>query len=111
MTLRRDIYNLRAPGIHINQVKQPDPDLLTAVRYSCLYWVDHLFECRTRKDTIKDLKDIDLVYSFLRQYFLYWLEALSLMKCISDGVIIIRKLENLQVCFDVSSYPFLKDTY
>jgi hypothetical protein len=42
MILRRDIYNLRTPGIYINQVKQPSPDLLAVVRYSCLYWVDHL---------------------------------------------------------------------
>ncbi|KAH6724958.1 hypothetical protein BKA61DRAFT_537037 [Leptodontidium sp. MPI-SDFR-AT-0119] len=32
MTLRRDIYNLRAPGISIDQVKPPDPDPLAAIR-------------------------------------------------------------------------------
>ena len=42
MTLRRDIYTLRTPGIHIDQVKQLSPDPLAAVRYFCLYWVDHL---------------------------------------------------------------------
>jgi len=47
--LRRDIYSLRAPGITIDQVKQPNPDPLAAVRYSCLYWVDHLIECQSRK--------------------------------------------------------------
>jgi hypothetical protein len=98
-TLRRDIYKLKAPGISINQVKQPNPDPLTAVRYSCLYWVDHLLDCQTREDTIKDLKNRGLVYKFLRQDFLYWLEALSLMNSVSDGIIIIRKLEHLQVCF------------
>ncbi|KAH9205195.1 NACHT domain-containing protein, partial [Leptodontidium sp. 2 PMI_412] len=30
ITLRRDIYNLSAPGISIEQVKQPDPDPLAA---------------------------------------------------------------------------------
>ena len=97
MTLRRDIYNLRAPGIHINQVKQPDPDLLTAVRYSCLYWVDHLLQGQTREETIKDLEDSGPAYSFLRQCFLYWLEALSLLKSVSEGIVMIRKLEDLQV--------------
>lgn len=77
--LRRDVYKLRAPGISIDQVKQPNPDPLAAVRYSCHYWVNHLLDCHTRKDTIKDLKDSGSVYSFLRQYFLYWLEALSLI--------------------------------
>ncbi|PVH69937.1 hypothetical protein DL98DRAFT_621368 [Cadophora sp. DSE1049] len=36
-TLRRDSYGLRAPGISIDQVKRPDLDPLTTVRYSCLY--------------------------------------------------------------------------
>jgi hypothetical protein len=99
MTLRRDIYNLRAPGTSIDQIKQPDPDPLAVVRYSCLYWVDHLLECQSREDAIKDLKDSGLVCSFLRQYFLYWLEALSLLRRVSEGVVIIRKLENLQVSF------------
>ena len=35
--LRRDVYWLGAPGITIDQVKQPDPDPLAPVRYSCLY--------------------------------------------------------------------------
>ncbi|KAH9204387.1 heterokaryon incompatibility protein-domain-containing protein [Leptodontidium sp. 2 PMI_412] len=100
--LRCDVYSLRAPGISIDQVKQPDPDPLGAVRYSCLYWVDHLLDCRTREDTIKDLKDSGLVYSFLHQYFLYWLEALSLLKSLSEGVVMIQKLEDL--LFDESPH-------
>ncbi|PVH67556.1 heterokaryon incompatibility protein, partial [Cadophora sp. DSE1049] len=71
LALRRDVYCLRAPGITIGQVKQPDSDPLSAVRYSCLYWVDHLLECQSTEDTIRDLKGSDQVYSFLCQYFLY----------------------------------------
>lgn len=88
-TLRRDIYGLCAPGISIDQVKPPFPDPFAAIQYSYLYWVDHLLEYQTRKDIIKDLKDSDLIYSFLRQYFLYWLEALSLLKSVSEGVVMI----------------------
>ncbi|KAH9204262.1 NACHT domain-containing protein [Leptodontidium sp. 2 PMI_412] len=100
ITLRRDIYSLRAPGISIDQVEPPKPDPLAAVRYSCLYWVDHLLGSRITKDTIKDLKDSGSVYSFLRQCFLYWLEALSLLKSVSEGVIMIKKLEDLQLRFE-----------
>jgi hypothetical protein len=96
--LRHNVYSLIAPGISIEQVKQPDPDPLAAVQYSCLYWVDHLLDCQNREDTIKDLKDSGSVYDFLRQYFLYWLEALSLLKSVLEGIVIIRKLEDLQVC-------------
>jgi len=98
-TLKRDIYNLRAPGTSIDKVKSPFPDPLAAIRYSCLYWVDHLLECQAREDTTKNLKDSGLVYSFLRQYFLNWLEALSLLKSMSAGVVMIQKLEDLQVRF------------
>ncbi|PVH67321.1 NACHT-domain-containing protein, partial [Cadophora sp. DSE1049] len=109
ITLRRDVYSLRAPGISMDQVKQPDPDPLAAVQYSCLYWVNHLLECQTRRDTIKDLKDSGPVYSFLRQYFLYWLEALSLLKSVSEGIFMIRKLDNLQFNGSPDLHDFIHD--
>ncbi|KAL2888384.1 Vegetative incompatibility protein HET-E-1 [Ceratocystis lukuohia] len=40
--LRRDIYNLTAPGCPIEEVSVPKPDPLAAIRYSCFFWVDHL---------------------------------------------------------------------
>ncbi|KAM0158528.1 hypothetical protein ACHAQE_005438 [Botrytis cinerea] len=94
-TLRRDIYDLRAPGISIDQVKPPVPDPLATVRYSCLYWVDHLFECDAEGIIYNNLKDNGSVHNFLRQSFLCWFEALSLMRCLPNGIVIIRKLENL----------------
>jgi hypothetical protein len=93
-TLQRDVYNLRAPGFLIDQVKQPDADPLAAARYSCLYWIDHLLDCDTRENTSNDLKDGGSVDKFLCQSYLYWLEALSLMRSLSSGVVMIRKLEN-----------------
>lgn len=99
LALRRDVYCLRAPGITIGQVKQPDSDPLSAVRYSCLYWVDYLLKCQSIEDTIRDLKGSDQVYSFLCQYFLYWLEALSLLNSMSEGIVMIQKLEDLEVRF------------
>jgi hypothetical protein len=99
-TLQRDVYSLRAPGFSIDQVKQPDPDPLAAARYSCLYWIDHLLDCGTTGNTINDLKDGGSVAQFLCQSYLYWLEALSLMRSLSSGIVMIRKLEvSLQVSF------------
>jgi hypothetical protein len=93
-TLRRDAYSLGAPGFSIDQVKQPDPDPLATARYSCLYWIDHLLDCDTRRNTNSDLKDGGSVDNFLCKSYLYWLEALSLMRSLSSGVVMIRKLEN-----------------
>jgi hypothetical protein len=99
-TLRRDVYGLSAPGISIDQVKQPDPDPLAVARYSCLYWGDHLIDCDVSGNIINDLKDGGSVYNFLSTSYLHWLEALSLMKSLSDGIVMIIKLENwLQVSY------------
>jgi hypothetical protein len=95
-TLRRDMYGLCAPGYAIERVKQPDLDPLSASRYLCIYWVDHLCECEPHR--LVDHK-IDL-QAFMRGKFLYWLEALSLSKAMSKGVLAMATLEKLiQVTF------------
>jgi hypothetical protein len=87
-TLRRDMYGLHAPGFSIDSVKPPDPDPLSAARYSCVYWVDHLSDIETGYD------EIGLVHVFLKNHFLHWMEALSLLKSISNGILAISKLRN-----------------
>jgi NACHT domain len=98
-TLQRDIYTLHAPGFPIDKVEPPVPDPLAAAQYSCLYWVDHLLDC-DREDIINNLKDGASVHQFLSTSYIYWLEALSLMKSLPDSIVIIMKLENwLQVSY------------
>ncbi|KAI9786212.1 MAG: hypothetical protein M1839_007622 [Geoglossum umbratile] len=96
-TLRRDMYGLRAPGYPIDKVERPNPDPLTSVGYSCVYWVDHLCECDSSKSVKHgiDLQDGGTVNEFLRKKYLYWLEALSLLGSMSDGVVSMIKLESL----------------
>ena len=100
--LRRDIYGLRDLGHLIEQVSCPDPDPLTRIRYACLHWIDHL--CET-DHSLCDNRSID---SFLKKYLLYWLEALSLMRNMSRGVSMIRKLENL-LSASINKLPLLLD--
>jgi hypothetical protein len=110
-TLQRDVYNLGTPGFSIDEVQQPDPDPLAAARYSCLYWIDHLLNCETRENTSSDLKDGGSVDKFLSQSYLYWLEALSLMRSLSSGVVMIGKLENwLKVKFSVLSCNIIRES-
>jgi hypothetical protein len=98
-TLQRDIYTLHAPGFPIDKVEPPVPDPLAVAQYSCLYWVDHLLHC-DREDTINDLKDGGSVHQFLSTSYIYWLEALSLMKSLPNSIVMILKLENqLQVSY------------
>jgi hypothetical protein len=102
-TLRRDIYNLCAPGFPIHQLNQPDPDPLAAARYSCAYWFDHIEhdhdgDVRDGDSSSQyrdELRDGGTVHRFLQEKFLYWLEALSLMRSMSKGVFGISKLVSL----------------
>ncbi|KAF1967999.1 WD40 repeat-like protein, partial [Bimuria novae-zelandiae CBS 107.79] len=96
-TLRRDMYSLRALGYPAEQVKPPDPDPLAASRYSCIYWIDHLWDWRLHSsaDHSVDLQYIGAVNSFIRMKYLYWVEALSLCKSMSKGVLSMAKLEAL----------------
>jgi hypothetical protein len=96
-TLRRDIYSLCALGYPIERVKQPDLDPLAASRYSCIYWVDHLCDWNTNPSAnhTVDLQDGGVLDVFVRKKYLYWLEALSLCRSMSEGVLSMAKLEAL----------------
>jgi hypothetical protein len=88
-----NIYNLRHLG---DKVKTADPDPLSALRYSCAYWVDHLSKVdRNSRQYQRDTSDGRIVHSFLQSTLLYWFEALSLMGKMSDGVVAVTKLEAL----------------
>ena len=99
-TLRRDIYNLQDPGSMVKNVPDPDPDPLGLIRYSCVFWVDHLCKADDRSlDHSKELSDDGAIFAFLREHFLHWLESLGHINKLSDGILSIRKLlHKVQVC-------------
>ncbi|KAL2192750.1 NACHT domain-containing protein [Corynascus similis CBS 632.67] len=94
-TLRQDIYSLGAPGFSIDKVTPPYPDPLAAIRYSCVYWVNHLRDCGPKKNATKDLQDGGSIDTFLREKCLHWLEALSLLGRMSEGIASMLQLEEL----------------
>jgi hypothetical protein len=103
-TLERDVYELGTPGFPIDQISPPDPDPLASIRYSCVFWVDHLYDSEScAKMGDKDVQDAEIVHDFLRKKYLYWLESLSLLRNMSEGVIAVQKLEALVV----SWYKFM----
>jgi hypothetical protein len=98
MTLRRDIYNLQEPGHPAGDVQTPLLDPLAVSRYPCVYWIDHLCDSRLETATSnanKDSEDATITNTFLRQKYLYWLEALSLCGSIAKGVVSMTKLWDL----------------
>lgn len=97
-TLRRDVYNLRKPGLSIDAVQRPNPDPLAPVRYSCLHWIGHLSAWNFVPNAAGSMglsKGLALVEHFMRTQYLYWLEALALCRNMSECVIYMTKLEGL----------------
>lgn len=98
-TLHRDMYDLRELGYLAEEAKQPNPDPLAASRYSCIYWINHL--CKSglgstkNEDDRANLRDGGAVDKFLREKYLYWLEALSLCQSMSKGIVSMIKLAAL----------------
>jgi archaellum biogenesis ATPase FlaH len=91
-TLHRDMYSLKAPGSAVENVKPPHPDPLATSRYPCVYWIDHLYESKALRSSVGGLQVADVVDSFLRKKYLYWLEGLSLCKSVGKGVVSVTKL-------------------
>ena len=95
--LKKDICSLFLPGapaeaVHNNQIEQCLP---AELQYACCYWVQHLQQSKT------PLLDNGRVHLFLRRYLLFWLEALSLLKKTSEGVLALIALENLVTVSDI----------
>ena len=97
ITLKRDMYGLKAIGALIEDIEKPKLDPLAAVSYSCIYWIDHLCESKLTASTLdpEHLRDGGFVDRFLKKTFLYWLESLSLCRSMSYGIVSMNKLHML----------------
>lgn len=95
--LHHDIYSLNLPGVSIKHVSSPNPDPLAPIRYSCIYWIDHLIASEHTRELShgKMPRSEDMINTFFERKYLYWLEALSLLRCMSEGVLAMQKLVSL----------------
>lgn len=100
-TLRKDMYNLIDPAFSIDDLSQHNlgDDLLIPIRYGCVYWIDHFAQSiyKGTTDIHDSFKSHKLVEEFLKEKYVYWLEALSLLRSISDGIVGMQRLEKLVV--------------
>lgn len=95
--LRENICDLKHPGqsrqeIDSSTIKEC---LLPALQYACRYWVHHAQQSEIQ------LLDNDEVHVFLREHFLHWFEALSLM---NTSAAVIGYVGALQSLLHVSDY-------
>jgi len=97
-SLKQDIYDLGTPGALVTDIEnnQVEQCLSPEVQYACLYWIDHLQKSGAQ------LYDNDLVHQFLEMHLLHWLEALSWIRKISEGILAITSLESIAL---VSQLP------
>ncbi|KAJ5718705.1 hypothetical protein N7488_004351 [Penicillium malachiteum] len=93
--LRRDILNLKLPGIFTKDISVPSPNPLAPAEYACIHWVDHLGACKDSVTYRFSLKNKETLDTFLQQKYLHWLEALSILGSLSDGIRAIKRLEGL----------------
>ena len=96
--LRKNMCNLLRPGTLRNEIETPiiEQCLQPELQYACCYWVYHLQQ--------RDLAICDNdseVYDFLQNYFLYWLEAMSLIQKAAESI---RMIISLQLLIDVRHF-------
>ncbi|KAF3317477.1 hypothetical protein TWF173_011130 [Orbilia oligospora] len=92
-SLRKNIYSLPRPEFEINNdLRVPEPDPLASVRYSCTHWVGHFLEENYGDNCLSNNNDYHTILNFLQKHFLHWVEALSLMGMLAEGLKMIESL-------------------
>lgn len=96
--LPKNIYSLTDYGPRPKDAQPPNPNPLASMRYSCFYWANHL--CDTCSANTKDEAQAiisETLEPFLNNYLLRWIESLSLLGGLLEGLRSIRKLLH-EVC-------------
>jgi hypothetical protein len=89
--LRRDICELRSPGVLNSQIssKTIEAHVSEDLKYSCCFWVYHLEQSELL------LEHVEEVYEFLQTHLLHWLEIMSLLGKIPETIGSINALQSL----------------
>lgn len=91
-SLKRDILRLKSDATRTVE------EGLGFISYQCLHWISHLIESE-QSTVVQALTDGSVLDTFLRQNFLFWLEALGHLKSIGFGISKMLNLERMvQVC-------------
>ncbi|KAI9785549.1 MAG: hypothetical protein M1839_009290 [Geoglossum umbratile] len=101
--LRQNMCKLLNPGTLRSKIDERTIAICLPpeLQYACRYWVHHL------EQSDRYIHDGDLIHIFLQKYFLYWLEAMSLIGEAYKYIHIINKLQVLTKSDTVSK--FLQD--
>jgi Cdc6-like AAA superfamily ATPase len=92
--LHRDLYRLNDPGVLIDEIKVPESHPLLSLGYACVHWADHFHDGYLQEPRSERVSAFALLGTFFREKYLYWLEAMILLRCASEAVTAVRKLQN-----------------
>jgi hypothetical protein len=89
-SLKQDICDVKRPGIFVSDIERTkiQQALSLEVKYACTYWVQHTLSSGV------ELHDDHWIHGFLKQHILHWLEALSWIRKLSDGIHVLTALES-----------------
>jgi len=94
-SLRQDICSLKYPGT-LNSDIAPETlqrFLPAELRYACRYWVDHIQQGNVKLCDGEPLHN--QVDAFMNEHFLHWLEALSLLGEMHDGILMVKAINSM----------------
>ncbi|KAF4885060.1 Vegetative incompatibility protein HET-E-1 [Colletotrichum fructicola] len=95
-TIRRDIFDLKAPDSRLELITTPEPNPLAGLKYVCAYWVDHLIDSIPDEECkVVGPEQIPVILSFLESKFLYLIEALALLHLMPQAVQAVQKLKTV----------------
>ena len=89
-TLMQDICDVKWPGTAASDVERSTVQrcLPAEVQYASTYWAQHVLSSGI------ELCEGDWIHQFLKEHFLHWLEALSWIGKISEGIHALSHLES-----------------
>lgn len=92
------MYGLESPSTEIDEISTPCPDPLAYLRYQCIFWIDHLLAAG-EEEKAETIQDYGSLYMFFTNVYLYWLEAISLLRAMNHTIGAFHKLSVLPVSF------------
>ena len=105
--IRPDFCHLGLETCKPGDDKVDDTDEKVAYRipadlsYACLHWGHHFKRCVLEAEQKKQPERIthleDTVLAFMRHHYLFWIEALSLLRRVDEGYSMIKELAALPV--------------
>ncbi|EWG53259.1 hypothetical protein FVEG_11729 [Fusarium verticillioides 7600] len=92
--LHRNLCGFKDSCVLIDEMDILPSAPLTIAGYACVYWVDHFCAWLLTDNRHQNSLCYDIITKFVETKYLYWLEAMSLLRCTSEAVKAMQRLED-----------------